>query len=74
MYLGLSERGASFLFVADLIDVLSVVHAFRLITSTDAVIRDLARASLVSIVKRKIGRPPSDCDVADYLSGRLDGK
>lgn len=49
-------------------DVSYVVHTFCLNTCKYLVVKDLARASHVSIVGQGIGRPPSNKDVEDYLT------
>lgn len=73
VYLGVAEGGAGMFPLADLVDISSVVHAFRMITCADPVVKDLARATLFHVTKKRLGRPVSPDEVADYLSGRVDG-
>ncbi|XP_054259803.1 uncharacterized protein LOC128984500 [Macrosteles quadrilineatus] len=73
VYLGVAEGGAGMFPLADLVDISSVAHAFRMVTCTDPVVKDLARATLSHVARKRLGRPVSLDEVADYLSGRLDG-
>ncbi|XP_076298053.1 uncharacterized protein LOC143217550 [Lasioglossum baleicum] len=74
IYLPPSRGGCGLLPLADLADALVVGHAFRLLTAPDPAISGLARDSLRGAVARKIGRPPTEQDLADYLSGSLEGE
>ncbi|KAL6417390.1 hypothetical protein ACFW04_012782 [Cataglyphis niger] len=73
-WLNLPQRasGVGLLPLADLADVLSVAHAFRMLTAGDETVRALAWASLWEVVARGIGRPPNNGDLAAFLSGSLE--
>ncbi|XP_011697324.1 PREDICTED: uncharacterized protein LOC105455589 [Wasmannia auropunctata] len=66
--------GCGLLPLADLADVLSIAHVFRMLTVGDAAVRELAWESLRGVVGRRIGHPPSCEDIASFLSGSLEGK
>lgn len=74
VYLPPSRGGCGLLPLADLADVLSVAHAFRMLTAGDDTVRGLAWASLRGVVARRIGGPPTNEDVAAFLSGSLEGR
>lgn len=69
--LGLSERGAGTLPVADLVDISSVVHGFRLITCPDSIVQELARLTLKVIMRCRIEQSSSEEDYLCLLTGRL---
>ncbi|XP_054283941.1 uncharacterized protein LOC129000889 [Macrosteles quadrilineatus] len=73
VYLGVADGGAGMFPLADLVDISSVAHAFRMVTCTDPVVKDLARATLSHVARKRLGCPVSLDEVSDYLSGRLDG-
>ena len=58
--------------LADLADVTTVAHAFRILNADDPVIARLARSALVEAVRRKIRREPNGGYNAGYLSGSED--
>ena len=60
--------------LADLVDVLTVVHAYRMLMVRDGAVRELAWESLRGVVGRRIGHAPSCEDIASFLSGSLDGR
>ena len=68
------EGGAGLLPLADQVEVASIVHVFRLLTCRDLVVRSVAKRALVEVVRRRLGRRPTEHDVACYLSGSLDGE
>ncbi|XP_071575805.1 uncharacterized protein T26G10.4-like [Temnothorax nylanderi] len=74
VYLPPSRGGCGLLPLADLADVLSVAHAFRMLTVGDEAVRGLAWASLRGVVARRIGHPPSNEELASFLSGSLEGR
>ncbi|XP_048514042.1 uncharacterized protein LOC125501691 [Athalia rosae] len=74
VFLPPSRGGCGLLPLADLGDILTIGHAFRLLTVEDEVVRGLAWSSLEAAVARKIGRNPSAADLATYLSGSLEGE
>lgn len=55
-------------------DALVTAHAFRILTVGDEVVRGLAWDSLRRTVARRIGRNPSNHDLATYRSGSLEGE
>ncbi|XP_011634796.1 uncharacterized protein T26G10.4-like [Pogonomyrmex barbatus] len=66
--------GCGLLLLADLADVLSVVHAFRMLTAGDATVRCLAWESLTEVVQRRIGHAFSCENIAAFLSGFQEGR
>jgi len=74
VYLPPSLGGCGLFPLADLADVLSVAHVFRMLTASDAAVRELAWSSLRGVVSRRIGRRPSNDDIAAFLSGSLEGR
>ena len=59
--------------LADLADVTTVAHAFRILNADDPVVARVARSALVEAVRRKIRREPNEEDIAGYLSGSVEG-
>ncbi|RLU16391.1 hypothetical protein DMN91_010459 [Ooceraea biroi] len=74
VYLPPSRGGCGLLPLSDLADVLTIAHAFRLLTASDAVVSGLAWGSLRGVVARRIGHAPSDEEIASFLSGSLEGR
>ncbi|XP_025262540.1 uncharacterized protein LOC112637315 [Camponotus floridanus] len=74
VYLPPRVGGCGLLPLADLADILSVSHAFRMLTAGCDAVRNLAWASLRGVVARRIGGPPTNEDVAAFLSGSLEGR
>ncbi|KAL6419352.1 hypothetical protein ACFW04_011448 [Cataglyphis niger] len=72
VYLPPKRGGCGLLPLADLADVLSIAHAFRMLTAGDETVRALAWASLWEVAARGIGRPPNNGDLAAFLSGSLE--
>ena len=66
--------GCGLLPLSDLADVLTVAHAYRMLTVRDGAVRGLAWESLRGVVGRRIGNAPSCEDIASFLSGSLDGR
>ena len=54
-------------------DILSIDGAYKLLTSTDPIIADLALSSLRDTVATRLRRPADQDDVAAYLTGTQDG-
>ncbi|XP_043263789.1 uncharacterized protein LOC122404008 [Colletes gigas] len=73
VYIPPSRGGCGILPLADLADVTTVAHAFRLLNAGDPVVASVARASLDTAARDKLRRPPTEGDLAEYLSGRLTG-
>lgn len=74
VYLPPSRGGCGLLPLSDLADVLTIAHAYRMLTAADAVVRALAWGSLRGVVARRVGHAP-DCDeIASFLSGSLEGR
>lgn len=59
--LGLLEGVAGILLMADLVHISSVVHAFRLITCHNPVVKDLGRATLGTVVRGTLRWQPGGC-------------
>ena len=68
-----SWGGCGILPLADLYEVMTVAHAFRILTARDTVVTEIARASLESAVRDLIRRPPTNQDIASYLSASREG-
>ena len=66
--------GCGLLPLSDLADVLTVAHAYRMLTVRDGAVRELAWESLRGVVGRRIGHAPGCEDIASFLSGSLDGR
>ena len=64
-----SLGGAGMLPLNELADILSLTHAFRLLTSRRRITRAIAWAGLRQVVKGVLKREPSDADLEDYLNG-----
>lgn len=74
LYLPMKEGGAGLLPFADVVEVLTLVQGFRLLHCRDPLVADIAQGSLLRVVRRRIGRAPSQEDLATYLSGSLEGE
>ncbi|XP_020297617.1 uncharacterized protein LOC109862109 [Pseudomyrmex gracilis] len=74
VYLPPNKGGCGLLPLADLADVLTIAHVFRVLTAGDAGVRDLAWPSLKGVVKRRIGSVPTEQDIASFLSGSVERK
>ncbi|XP_068989965.1 uncharacterized protein T26G10.4-like [Neodiprion pinetum] len=72
VFLPPSRGGCGLLPLADLADVLTIAHTFRMLSAADAVVKGLAWSSLGRAVSRKLGRDPSCYGLAAYLSGSLE--
>ncbi|KAH1178395.1 hypothetical protein KIL84_012097 [Mauremys mutica] len=60
--------------IDDLCDVVLITHAFHLVTCPDATVRNIVANTLHDATEKRIGRAPSNQDIATFLSGSLDGK
>ncbi|KAG6923125.1 hypothetical protein G0U57_021510, partial [Chelydra serpentina] len=74
VYITHRQGGANVPRMGDLCDVAVITHAFRLLTCPDATVRNIAANALQDATKKRIGRAPSNQDIATFLSGSLDGK
>ena len=72
-YLLPSQGGAGILPFRDMSNVLAVVHAYRLLTCRDRSVRSVAWSCLREAVQRKLGRAQTNSEIAEYLSGSVDG-
>ncbi|GFY56885.1 retrovirus-related Pol polyprotein from type-1 retrotransposable element R2 [Trichonephila inaurata madagascariensis] len=59
---------------ADDSDFYLIDTAFKLLTSKDEDVTIQAMGQLKRTVSHRIGRPPTDGDLASYLSGSMEGK
>lgn len=59
--------------LADSVDILTVVHPFRLLTCSDSVMKQIAWKCVRCVVKRRIGNKQKEEMLAKYLSGSLNG-
>ncbi|KAL1479133.1 hypothetical protein MTO96_052113 [Rhipicephalus appendiculatus] len=58
---------------AETSDACRVDNAFKLLTSTDLEVQELALDALTKIVSKRIHRPANPEELAGYLSGEMDG-
>ncbi|XP_072140745.1 uncharacterized protein [Dermacentor andersoni] len=58
---------------AELSDLCRVDNAFKLLTSADFEVRDMASHGLFVVVSKRLRRPAEQRDVEDYLSGSTEG-
>ncbi|CAB0040810.1 unnamed protein product [Trichogramma brassicae] len=65
--------GGGLLPLADITDLYTIAHAFKLLSSRDAAVSGLALASLECVAAKRLGRAAAEQDLADYLSGVVDG-
>ncbi|CAB0029865.1 unnamed protein product [Trichogramma brassicae] len=54
-------------------DLYTIAHAFKLLSSRDAAVSGLALASLECVAAKRLGRAAAEQDLADYVSGVVDG-
>lgn len=73
MYIATSHGGAGLLPIADNRYVMSVVQGYRLLTCPDSQEQKIAWWSLRKVASKKIGRPASNEDLAEYLNGISEG-
>ncbi|KAK3923114.1 Retrovirus-related Pol polyprotein from type-2 retrotransposable element R2DM [Frankliniella fusca] len=69
VYLPPHKGGANLLPLGDLTDIGAIVHAFKVLTCPDPLVRNVAEASARKTVKRLLGHPPSNEELATVLSG-----
>ncbi|GFQ86954.1 reverse transcriptase domain-containing protein [Trichonephila clavata] len=74
VHLACSKGGAALPLFRDLLDVQTIGHAFRSLSSSDAMVSDVARACLVSVVHKKTRVAPDHCTLADFLNGSTSGR
>lgn len=60
--------GANIMALKELADVGAVVHAHKVLTCPDMLVRQVALASLKSTVTEVVGHPPNNAELAAYLS------
>jgi hypothetical protein len=70
----LPPRGGGLLPLADLADVLTIAHAFRILSSEDVSVRELAWSTLRRTVSRRLRRDAQPQHLAAYLSGEMEGE
>ncbi|KAG5871525.1 hypothetical protein JTB14_028588 [Gonioctena quinquepunctata] len=71
LYVPMKKGGAGVLPMADLVEVASIVQAYKMLTCPESLLHDTATSQLREVVQRRIGRHPSTMDLARYLSGDL---
>nr|XP_042697210.1 LOW QUALITY PROTEIN: tripartite motif-containing protein 15-like [Chrysemys picta bellii] len=74
VYIAHRHGGANVPCMGDLCDIAVITHAFRLLTCPDATVRNIAANALRDATEKRIGRAPSNQDIATFLSGSLDGE
>ncbi|GFQ89706.1 uncharacterized protein TNCT_357881, partial [Trichonephila clavata] len=68
------KGGAALPLFRDLLDVHTIGHAFRSLSSSDATVSDVARAGLVSVVRKRIRVTPDLYSLAEFLNGSTSGR
>ncbi|KAK3911664.1 Retrovirus-related Pol polyprotein from type-2 retrotransposable element R2DM [Frankliniella fusca] len=63
------KGGANLLPLGDLADVGAIVHAFKVLTCPDPVVKLVAERSVKRFASRLLGHDPSDAELAAVLSG-----
>ncbi|CAM5097670.1 unnamed protein product [Natator depressus] len=74
VYFAHRHGGANVSRMGDLCDIAVITHAFHLLTCPDAMVRNVAANALHDMTKKRIGRAPSNQDIATFLNGSLDGE
>ncbi|CAD6235845.1 GSCOCG00008010001-RA-CDS [Cotesia congregata] len=65
--------GCGIIPLADLADILAIAQAFRMLSCKDPDVAEIAKSSLEQVVQRKTIHHPSPQEIAEFLSGSLDG-
>ncbi|GFU08816.1 retrovirus-related Pol polyprotein from type-2 retrotransposable element R2DM [Trichonephila clavipes] len=73
VHLSCHKGGAAMPRFRDLLDVYTIGHAFRSLSSPDAIVSDVALKSLESVVRKKICSAPDLFALVDYLNGSNSG-
>ncbi|XP_077484478.1 LOW QUALITY PROTEIN: uncharacterized protein T26G10.4-like [Amblyomma americanum] len=58
---------------AELSDICRIDSAFKLLSSPDAEVRDLAKRAVTEVTTKRLGREVTEADVAAYISGETEG-
>ncbi|XP_065438543.1 uncharacterized protein T26G10.4-like [Chrysemys picta bellii] len=74
VYISHRHGGANVARTGDLCDFAVITHAFRLLTCPDTTVRNIAANALRDAKGKRIGRAPSNQDIATSLSSSLDGE
>ncbi|KAE8740558.1 hypothetical protein FOCC_FOCC013922 [Frankliniella occidentalis] len=69
VYLPPHKGGANLLPLGDLADIGAIVHAFKVLTCPDPLVRKIAETSAKKTVRRLLGHHPSNPELAEVLSG-----
>jgi hypothetical protein len=72
--LPLRVGGDGLLPLADLTDVLTIAHAYRILSSEDVSVRELAWSTLSRTISRSLWRDAQPQHLAAYLSGEMEGE
>ncbi|KAG5869414.1 hypothetical protein JTB14_034649 [Gonioctena quinquepunctata] len=70
----MKKEGAVVLPMVDLVEVASIVQAYKMLTCPESLVHDTATSQLREVTQRRIERHPSTMDLARYLSGDLTEK
>lgn len=57
-----------------MIDVSTIIQGLKMMTAADSTVRRIAVSQLDAVIKRKIGRLPSNEDRSRYLNGSLENE
>ncbi|KAG8175005.1 hypothetical protein JTE90_014340 [Oedothorax gibbosus] len=71
VYIPTAKGGAGLPSISDLVDIHAVNYAFKVLSSSDSFVRELATSTLKVQVQSKVHRPPDVTDMAAYLTGTL---
>ncbi|GFV58948.1 reverse transcriptase domain-containing protein [Trichonephila clavipes] len=74
VHLACRKGGATLPLFRDMLDVHIIGHAFRSLSSPDETVADVARAGLVSVVRKKTRADPDLFVLAEYLNGSSSGR
>ncbi|GFV96090.1 reverse transcriptase domain-containing protein [Trichonephila clavipes] len=74
VHLACRKGGAALPHFRDMLDVHTIGHAFRSLSSPDATVADVARAGLVSVVRKRTRANPDLFILAEYLNGSSSGR
>ncbi|XP_057324632.1 uncharacterized protein LOC130667160 [Microplitis mediator] len=73
VYLQPWKGGGGILPLADLVDISVIAQAFRILSCKDLGVAEIAKSSLEQAVQRRTIHQPSPQEIAQYLSGSLEG-
>ena len=69
VYLTPAQGGVGILPIKETLDISTVLQAFRMLGAKDPFVSNVAKTTLTTIVKRKMGRTPTEKETCDFLNG-----